>query len=120
MRSYLDDNRAGKKLLGLLQNAGHLVVCPADVGRRGVSDARHLEYAIRESLVVLTGDREDYWELHDLVLASKGAHPGILLVRYQNDTRRDMKAKHILAAVGKLEQSGVTIVSQIVVLNHWR
>ena len=31
-----------------------------------------------------------------------------------------MKPKHIIAAIGKLEESGLTIDSQLVILNHWR
>jgi hypothetical protein len=44
----------------------------------------------------------------------------ILVVLYDNDPTRDMKPKHIVAAVGKLERSGISCVSEIVVLNQWR
>ena len=120
MNLYLDDNRAGAALAALLQKAGHQVVLPADVQLAGASDARHLAFAIRNGLVVLTADRIDFWELHDLVCASGGSHPGILVVRYDNDAKKDMKPKHVVTAVGKLEQSGLVLTDQIVVLNQWR
>jgi predicted nuclease of predicted toxin-antitoxin system len=120
MRIYLDDNRADQKLAAMLRKAGHLVVRPAEVGLTGASDPRHLEYAIRESLVVLTSDRDDYRDLHYLVLTSGGAHPGILVVHYENDATRDMKPKHIVAAVAKLEKAGIPLASQLIILNHWR
>ena len=120
MNIYLDDNRADRKLAGLLGKAGHAVILPSTVGLAGVSDARHLEHAIRNGFAVLTADREDFWELHQLVLTSGGTHPGILVVRYENDPKRDMKPKHIVTAVGKLASSGMVTTNQVVVLNQWR
>jgi hypothetical protein len=69
---------------------------------------------------VLTNDRYDFEDLHDLVLAVGGSHPGILLVRFDNDARRDMQAKHIAVAVSKLEKSGMATTDQVIVLNQWR
>src|SRR6266850_1851515 len=40
--------------------------------------------------VVLTRDYEDFKLLHDLVLLARGHHPGILVVRRDNDPTRDM------------------------------
>lgn len=120
MNVYLDDNRADKRLAEMLRKAGHTVVCPADVRKVGASDARHLEYAIQGDLVVLTEDRDDFHDLHDLVLTSGGRHPGIMVVCYENNPKRDMKPIHIVAAIGKLERSGISLVNQIVVLNQWR
>jgi predicted nuclease of predicted toxin-antitoxin system len=120
MNIYLDDNRTDRSLAGLLRKVGHRVVIPGDVGLSGRSDACHLEHAIRNRLVMLTADRRDFKDLHELVLTSGGSHPGILVVRFDNDPKRDMKSKHIVAAIGKLERSGVAIVNQTVVLNQWR
>lgn len=120
MNIYLDDNRTDKSLTGLLRKVGHLVVIPADAGLSGRSDACHLEYAIRHRLAVLTADRRDFADLHQLVLTAGGSHPGILVVRYDNDPKHDMKPKHIVAAIAKLETSGMSIVNEIVVLNQWR
>ena len=120
MKIYLDDNLAGQTLGALLIKAGHTVVQPAAGGLAGASDARHLEYAIRQGLTALTRDRDDFRELHDLVLTAGGAHPGILVVRYDNDPTRDMKPRHIVAAIAKLVRSGAPVVNQFIVLNQWR
>jgi predicted nuclease of predicted toxin-antitoxin system len=120
MNIYLDDNLAEDKLRGLLTKGGHSVVRPADVGRSGLSDANHLEFAIRNNWVLLTRDREDFNDLHKLVLTSGGTHPGILVVRFQNDLTKDMKAKHIAAATTKLAKSGISTTDSLIVLNHWR
>jgi predicted nuclease of predicted toxin-antitoxin system len=120
MNIYLDDNRADRRLAALLQKAGHAVVCPVDVGLSGASDARHLTHAISTNLVVLTNDSADYQELHNLVLAAGGGHPGILVIRYDDNPKHDMKPRDIVAAIAKLEQSGVVIANDVIVLNHWR
>jgi hypothetical protein len=120
MNLYLDDNSDDLLLANLLRKAGHAVARPADAGLSGADDARHLAHAIRTAFVVLTADREDYHSLHELVLTSGGGHPGILVVRYDNDPSRDMRPKHSVTAVGKLERAGVVIRNQVVVLNHWR
>jgi hypothetical protein len=37
-----------------------------------------------------------------------------------NDPNRDMKPKHIVGALGKLERSGLALGDDFIVLNHWR
>jgi len=120
MKIYLDDNHADKTLAALLRKDGHTVVEPGDVGKSSASDARHLEYAILNDFVVLTADRVDFRELHDIILAASGKHPGIVLVRYDNDPTRDMKPKHIVRAIRNIEKTGFNVESQLVVLNQWR
>jgi len=120
MRLYLDDNFADPVLVRSFRRASHHVHSPLDFGLVGALDAKHLCRAIREGLHLLTKDRDDFLELHELVLASGGHHPGILVVRYGNDSKRDMKTKHIVAAVGKLEQAGISLTDQWIVPNQWR
>ncbi len=120
MKIYLDDNFADKTLAALLVKAGHTVVRPADAGLAGETDILHLEYAIREQLILLTRDRRDFWNLHQLVQTSGGRHHGILMVRYDNDPTRDMKPKHIVGAIGKLERAGYDPANAVVILDQWR
>jgi predicted nuclease of predicted toxin-antitoxin system len=120
MKIYLDDNRAGKGLAAFLRKLGHTVVLPADVGLNGASDVRHLTYAVRAGLAVLTADSEDFKDLHALLRSAGGTHPGILLILSDNDPKHAMKPKNIHAALNKLEQSGLSIVGEVVVLNQWR
>jgi hypothetical protein len=63
MRIYLDDNFADHAMAGALRKAGHEVFRPVDFGLGGASDARHLERAVRESLILLTKDWNDFLEL---------------------------------------------------------
>ena len=120
MMIYLDDNFTDRALTGMLRQAGHTVFRPADFGLRGAPDPRHLERAVREELVLMTKDSEDFLDLHQLILTCGGHHPGIVVVHYDNDPKRDMKNSHIAVALGRLEKSGVPVADQCLILNHWR
>jgi predicted nuclease of predicted toxin-antitoxin system len=120
MKVYLDDNLADKSLEAMLIKGGHAVVRSAAAGLLGASDPRHLAYAIRAGLVMLTSDWEDFEDLHHLILAAAGTHPGILTVRYESDPTRNMRPHHIVKALGKLERSGAILRNDLIVLNHWR
>ena len=93
---------------------------PAECGTLGASDARHFEYATRNSLVLITRNYDDFAELHDVVQAANGTHHGILVVRSENDPRRDMTDRGIVSAIEKLQSALVPLVNQIHILNHWR
>jgi len=55
-----------------------------------------------------------------LIKQTQGQHPGIFVVRQDNDPRRDLTAKGIVSALRKLEAAGVPIRSEFIVLNQWR
>ena len=120
MNLYLDDNACKALLVALPRKAGHQVTIPADVGTSGVSDARHFVHALKNGLVVLTKDHNDFEDLHFVVQASQGQHPGILAIRQDNDVSRDMKDRDIVRAIVNLERTGVAVANEFHVLNHWR
>ena len=73
--------------------------CPSiEVGNSGIADARHLVYAIEQGVVILTHDHEDFEDLHDLIVASGGTHSGILVVRRDNDSTRDLQIGNSVGA----------------------
>ncbi len=109
MNLYLDDNSVKAGLANLLRRAGHHVTLPADLGRAGASDPRHLATCATNELVLLTRDHDDFLDLHDLVQATHGRHAGILVVRADNNPARDMKDRDIVRAIAKLEAAGVPI-----------
>jgi predicted nuclease of predicted toxin-antitoxin system len=88
MRLYLDDDSAGTLLTRLLAQAGHEVQAPADVGLSGDDDPVHLAHAIRQNRVLLSHNHRDFRNLHNLVMIAQGHHPGILIVRRDNDPHR--------------------------------
>jgi predicted nuclease of predicted toxin-antitoxin system len=120
MRLYLDDDTASALLAKLLRNAGHDVQTPNDAGTRGVADPLHLNVAIADGRICLTKNHEDFWLLHNLIQRAQGHHPGIFVVRQDNDPSRDLTPKGIVSAIRKLEAASVPIQNEFIVLNHWR
>jgi hypothetical protein len=120
MNLYLDGDSIDHLLIRLLRNAGHDVRIPADLGLSGRQDSVHLRYAVREGRVFLTGNHDDFEFLHDLVLEDGGHHPGILIVRRDNNPKRDLSPKGTVRAIAKLLAAQTQLVDQFVVLNHWR
>jgi len=90
MRLYLDDDSIATLLVKLLRQAGHDLLLPAQAGLTGDSDAAQLERAIREQRVLVSKNHDDFEDLHRLVITSSGHHPGILIIRQDNDPARDM------------------------------
>jgi hypothetical protein len=86
----------------------------------GSDDPVHLTHAIRENRVLFTGNHDDFEALHDLIMQAGGHHPGIPVVRRDNDPRRDMTPAGIVRAIDKLLAAGVPIADQFVILNQWR
>jgi hypothetical protein len=120
MNLYLDDDSAKASLVMLLRKGGHQVTIPADAGIAGVSDPRHLIHTVQHQLVLLTRNHDDFEDLHLLVQITGGNHPGLLVVRSDNDPRRDMKDRDIARAIANLERAGAPITGEFHVLNHWR
>jgi hypothetical protein len=120
MNLYLDDDSAKALLARLLRNAGHTVTVPGDIGLAGASDPEHLLRTVQDSWVLLTRNHDDFRVLHLLVQATGGRHPGILVVRRDNDRTRDMKDRDVVRALGNLQTAGVPIDNELHILNHWR
>ena len=120
MRLYLDDDSADPLLARLLRNAGHDVELPHDAGLSGEADPVHLTHAITDGRVFLTKNYRDFEYLHNLIVVAQGHHPGILVVRQDNDPKRDLTPGGIVRAIAKLEAAGVPIADSYHILNHWR
>jgi hypothetical protein len=120
MRIYLDDDSAAPLLARLLVQAGHDVQRPVDVGLAGQDDPVHLTHAIRDNRALLTGNHHDFLNLHNLVMQSGGHHPGLLIVRRDNDPKRDLTQRGIVRAIRNLVAAGIPLPDQFIILNHWR
>jgi hypothetical protein len=120
MNLYLDDDCASPLLARLLRQAGHDVQLPVAVGNRGADDVIHLTHAVLDGRVCLSKNYGDFENLHNLVVAVNGHHPGILVVRKDDDRKRDLKPAGIVRALGKLLASGLPVADNYHVLNSWR
>ncbi len=120
MRVLVDENMNSPQIASRLRAQGHDCVLASDVGLLSAADPRVLIWAIAQAVPVLTRDSEDFEDLHDLLMAAGGHHPGILVVRFDSDPRNNMTDRAIATAITKLEASGVLIPDRIHVLNQWR
>src|SRR5688500_5756446 len=115
MRLYIDEDSVETVLLKLLRQAGHDVTTAFDARLAGESDAVQFTRAIRENRVLITHNHDDFEELHVLVVESSGLHPGVLVIRKDNDPSRDMSSRGIANAIGKLVASGAPVENQFLV-----
>ena len=120
MLLYLDDDSVHGVLIRRLGDGGHDVLTPRVAGTAGHADPVHFMCAIRTGRVLLTHDHEGFTLLHELVLLAGGHHPGILIVRRDNDPIRTMSPGAIVRAIDNLTASSLPIPDAVHVLNHWR
>lgn len=120
MRLYLDDDSAASLLARLLLQAGHDVQLPVDANLMGQDDAVHLTHAAKYDRVLLTGNHRDFLHLNNLVAQVNGCHPGIFVVRRDNDPKRDLTPSGIVRAIRNFITAQVPISNQYIILNHWR
>ena len=120
MRLYLDDDSASALLARLWRQTGHDVRVPSEIGMAGDDDPVHLAQAIREDRTLLSHNHHDFEDLHNLVMVGKGHHPEILVVRRDNNPKRDLDEKGIVRALGRLLAARLPIADHFHILNHWR
>jgi hypothetical protein len=68
----------------------------------------------------MTRNTDDFEDLHELIMAAGGRHPGLILVYFDSDPRQRLNDGAIAGALSKLETSGVPVADGLHVLNHWR
>jgi predicted nuclease of predicted toxin-antitoxin system len=120
MRLYLDHDTAAALLDQTLRRAGHEVQIPVDAGLAGQPDPVHLRQAIHDNRVLLSRDHRDFVLLHALLGEARGHHPGILVIRRDNDPRRNMTPRDVVRALRNLEAASVPIANEYIVLNAWQ
>ena len=120
MKLYLDDDICASLLVAQLRKAGHDVMIPADIGMSGRHDAEHLLRCVQERRVFLTKNYKDFVPIHKLVLGCGGTHTGIIVIRDEDDRRKNMTFKGIVTAIGKVEQAYPDPTNELVTLNDWR
>jgi hypothetical protein len=69
---------------------------------------------------LLTGNHRDFLNLHNLIIQVTGHHPGIFVVRRDNDPKRDLSPAGIVRAIRNFLAANITLRDDYVILNHWR
>jgi predicted nuclease of predicted toxin-antitoxin system len=117
---YIDDDSVDGVLVQMLRAAGHGVIIPQGVGNSGAPDAEHLLEAIQRSRVILTKNYDDFEALNRLIIFIGGHHPGIFIVRQDNDPKRDMDQRRTVRAIRNFQSSGVPVEDDYHILNNYR
>jgi hypothetical protein len=120
MNVFLDEDLASAVLTQVLRKAGHDVQLPADVGLSGKTDAEVLRHTLTVGRVVLSRNYRDFEQLHLLVLASGGHHPGVLVERFDRDPSHRMTPREIARALRNIEAAGFPLADEYQILNHWQ
>ena len=120
MEFYLDDCADSDRLIRLLQRAGHQVRTPRGENLVGVDDPVHPAYAAAHGCALITKNPKDFRLLHHEWQARGQSHSGILLICEDNIRGKDPEPADIVRAIGNLVASGVPILNELHVLNHWR
>jgi hypothetical protein len=55
-----------------------------------------------------------------LVIGCGGNHHGVLIVRRDNDPRKDLTHKGIVTAIKKVEAAYIDLSNELITLNDWR
>ncbi len=115
LRLLLDEDSQAKRLVTVLEEAGHEVVTINEVGLAGSSDDIVLDYARGKNMILLTQNCDDFEELHYI----NSNHPGILAVYSNADRSKNMSFKMIVKAIANIEAAYIPLDNQFVSLNHW-
>lgn len=120
MDLYLDDCADSNLLSVLLRQAGHRVYTPRSEATLGIDDSDHLAYAAAQGYPLISKNRGDFRQLHQDWQSMGRSHAGILLICEDNIRGKDMEPPDIVRAIDKLLASGVPVVNELYILNHWR
>jgi hypothetical protein len=117
---YLDDCADSNRLVVLLEQAGHLVHTPRSENTVGIDDPDHLVYAAAHGYALIIKNPKDFRALHHDWQSQGRSHAGILLICEDNIRGKDMEPANVTRAIRNLLASGVPIVGELHVLNHWQ
>jgi predicted nuclease of predicted toxin-antitoxin system len=120
MKLYLDEDTAWSQLVQALHRAGHDTQTTIQSGLAGEWDPVQMMYAIQEDRCILTRNYCDFQDLHNLLASAHGHHSGVVVIRRDDDTRRNMSPRDIVRALANFETAGLPMTDQYIVLNQWQ
>lgn len=115
LRLLMDEDSQDRRLVKLLQEAGHDVITANEAGLMSQPDSRVFRYACSTNRVLLTLNCRDFEALHEV----NPNHSGILAVYQDVNPLKKMSFKAIVKAIANLEAASVPLASQFIPLNQW-
>lgn len=113
IKIYLDDNLDNDYLKNILRNFGFEVISPREIKMRHKKDEEHLKYAIINQALVLTKDK-GFKKLHNKI-----NHRGIIIIRQENNLKKDMKENKIVKALKNIEALKLKLENNLIYLNQF-
>jgi predicted nuclease of predicted toxin-antitoxin system len=111
----VDEDSQAKYLVQLLRAANHNVLTVNEAGIAGFPDDKVLDYARQHSRILLTRNCNDFRELHQ----ANSTHPGIIAIYQDAEPANNLGYQAIVKAISNLEDAGLELGNQFVVLNQW-
>ncbi|MCC5610091.1 DUF5615 family PIN-like protein [Nostoc sp. CHAB 5834] len=115
LKLLIDEDSQAKRLVNLLQNAGHDVITVNEAGLMSKPDSFVLDYARQQERVLLTRNCYDFQTLHKV----NPNHPGILGVYQHPDLSKSMSYLSIVKSIANIEASDYSLANQFIPLNQW-
>lgn len=115
LRLLVDEDTQAHLLVELLRADGHDVLTVSEANLTARPDLTVLNFARSEQRVLLTRNCDDFFILHE----ADPAHSGILAVYQDAAPKKAMNYNAIVKAITNLENTGLPLPEQFIVLNHY-
>jgi uncharacterized protein with PIN domain len=99
----------------MLRVDGHDVLTVGEAGAIGIPDASVIELARAQQRILLTRNCDDFLTIHQ----ANSEHSGILAVYQDADPRKNMSYVAIVKAIANLQDTGLCLQGQFIVLNRY-
>ncbi len=113
IKVYLDDNLDNDDLITALRKEGFKVISPRDIGMRHKKDEDHLKCAVFNDAILIS------YDLDFQKLAHKIIHKGIIIIRRNNNSKKDMSSKRIVKALKNIETLHLILENKLYYLNQF-
>ena len=120
MICYLDDDLDIDRLIQLATARAHQLISPRAVGNTGIHDGLHFLYAASQAIPIMSRNIDDFKALHKFGLGIGGHHSGLILIHDEADRRKNMRPDQIVRALTNLEAANLSLLDQLISLNHYR
>jgi predicted nuclease of predicted toxin-antitoxin system len=115
LRVLVDEDTQAHRLIEMLRVNGHDVLTIAEASVTGISDASVMELARVQQRVLLTRNCDDFLAIHQ----GNPEHSGILAIYQDADPMKNMSYAAIVKAIDNLQNTGLSLKGQFVVLNQY-
>ena len=115
LRLLVDEDTQSRRLVALLQQAGHDVLTTKGAGLEGNADLAVLQHAHGDDRVVLTRNVGDFRALHE----AGAPHAGIAAIFFDANPSKDLSNAAIVRSIANLEAAGIPIAGAFHALNAW-